>query len=224
MPDYFCRVSCANAVISPLWDKLEIFNLIAYEHKENDLNIHVHFLVKNFTLSTDSLKGWIRKATGLKFKATDWSFKTKYKPHKEASEITVNDGCITYMSKGHLSPVFNRGFQDSVIEDYKLKWLDFKRSAKQSALTQYLVKETQAQSKLRQNEMVDEITKRFREAPDGTIPTLLTIIRQVVVIENHTILGRYKTRDYVDTVMSRAQPHRWAQSMLAIVTDKGFYQ
>ena len=223
MTDYFCRVTTSSETLTPLWDKLMGFNIIAYEHKENILNIHVHFLIKNFTLSTDTLKNYIKKVTGVKFKATDWSFKTVYTPHKDAPEIQVNDGCITYMSKGHLQPCFKTGFSDSYIDDFKLKWLDYKRSAKQSSLTQYLVKETQAKSKLRQNEMLDEITKRFELLQEQDISHLIQIIRQVVIVENKTVIGRYKVRDYCDSILARTQPERWLSSMKTMVTEKNFY-
>lgn len=223
MSDYFCRVSVTSAALSPLWDKLMVFNIIAYEHNENALNVHVHFLIKNFTLSTDTLKLYIRKATGLKFKAADWSFKRFYKPHKDATEIPVNDGCITYMSKGHLEPCFNRGFSDTWIIDFKLKWLDYKRNAKQNALTQYLVKETQAKSKLRQNDMIDEIVKRFELLECQDISSLVKTVRQVVIVENKTVIGRYKIRDYCDTILARTQPERWLSAMTSLITEKNFY-
>ena len=223
MPDYFCRITTSSDSLTPLWDKLMGFDIIAYEHKENLLNIHVHFLIKNCTLSTDTLKNYVRKITGTKFKATDWSFKTVYKPHKDASEIPVNDGCITYMSKGHLQPCYKTGFGDTYIEDFKLKWLDYKRTAKQSSLTQYLVKESQAKSKLRQNDMIDEIAKRFELLECQDISNLVKTVRQVVIVENKTVIGRYKIRDYCDTILARTQPERWLSAMTSLITEKNFY-
>lgn len=222
MKDYFCRVSATYEELRPLFDRMEN-NLIAYEHSENALNIHVHFLIEDLKESTDTLKNWIRKVTNRKFKADEWSFKTKYKPSKDklAPEIPVSRTCITYMAKGKLEPVYNRGFKEEDILDLKLKWIDYKRSAKQQALTSYLVRESVAQSKLRQDQMMQEIIKRLEtlEIDDWqyTPDIVLSMIRQVVIVENKTIIGRYKVRDYYDTVLAHKHPQGWAAKMSTFV-------
>ncbi len=222
MPDYFCRVTCSTDKLRPVFEKLSN-HTIAYEHNEDSLNVHTHFFIKDMKESTDTLKNWIRKLVG-PFKATEWSFKTKYKPHKEAQEVPVTDGCITYMSKGKLEPSYNRGFKPEYVEEYKLKWLDFKRSAKQQGLKQYLVKETQQNSKLRQNEMIDEIIIRIdkmrEQKQDVFAEDILRLIRQVVIVENKTIIGRYKVRDYFDTINARENPQTWMISMRNYVSYK----
>lgn len=213
---YFCRITCASEKLRPIFEKFS--KIIAYEHNEDALNVHTHFLVET-NMSTDTIKNWVRKLTERKYKATEWSFKTKYKPHKLATEVPVTEGCITYMAKGKLEPSYCVGYTDEFILDHKLKWIDYKRSAKQQALTSYTVKESSAQSKLRQDEMITEIIKRMEDknyTGNGN-EHILKIIRQVVIVENKTILGRYKVRDYYDTVIARANPTSWLHSMAALV-------
>jgi len=224
MANYFCRITIPYLEFSSTINRIQdVCNkLIIYEHGEDALNIHIHFLIMGFTKSTDSLKGWIKQATGRKFKATDWSFKTKYKPHKGDKEYDVDENCITYMAKGHLDYKFNYGFTEGFIQEAKLRWLDYKTRARQSKLTSYLVKETAKASKLRQNEMIDEIVKRLRVSQEQTPEVILSLIRQVVIIENKTIIGRYKVRDYYDTIRSIANPGTWLSSMTMLIKDKNF--
>jgi hypothetical protein len=126
------------------------------------------------------------------------------------------------MTKGKLTPSFTHGFKPEYVESYKLQWLDYKRSAKQQSLQSYIVKETQKASKLRQDEMITEICNRLDKMDNPTVENTLKLIRQVVIIENKTILGRYKCRDYYDTVRARANPQTWLTSMTTLVTDKNF--
>lgn len=222
--NYFCRVTTSYQSFQPVIQRIIqcCQKFVVYEHSEDALNVHIHFLIIGFTKSTDSIKGWIRKDTGRSYKATDWSFKTKYKPHKEANETDVDETAIIYMAKGKLSPSYTFGMLPESIDHYRLAWIDYKTRAKQSKLTSYIVKETAKQSKLRQNEMIDEIVKRMNEREDQTPDVILTIIRQVVLIENSSIIGRYKVRDYYDTVRAKVNPETWLQSMTALVQDKNF--
>ena len=220
--DIFGRVTVSYDVFSLMTEKLteNCDKFVVYEHNENVLNVHVHFLIKGLKCGTDSLKNWIRKTTERSYKATDWSFKTKYKPDKGSPERSVDDSCITYMSKGKLTPSYVSGYSAIDIESYRLMWLDYKRQAKQQSLTSYIVKETQKASKLRQDEMITEICKRLDNSTDKRPRMIVQFIRQVVIIENKTVLGRYKCRDYFDAVLSRIDPPSWELSMTLMCTDK----
>lgn len=172
--------------------------LVVYQHDAT--RVHVHALIVGCTVSTDTLKNWIRKEVGQVAKS-DWSFVT-----------AQNEEFITYMSKGNLAPVFISNYNDEEIDAYKKKWVP--REAKQKGLTQYRLKlENPTEQKKRQSEMVQEIQIRYRELEDKDSSALITLIRQVVVIENKTLLGRYKLRDYFDTVMLLEEPNTWNRQM-----------
>lgn len=222
--DLFCRVTVGYEVLKPLTVHLNEHSnkYIFYEHNDDQLNIHTHFYISGYAMSTDTLKQKIKKVTGLNFKATSWSFKRQYKPAKDVPEIPVTDSCITYMAKGKLEPCAKHGFTDSYILDLRANWVDYKRQAKQQRLTSYIIKESQAASKLRQDEMITEIVSRLDKQDDQTAERIIGLIRQVVIIENKTILGRYKCRDYYDTIRARQNPGSWCQSMLSLVQDKMF--
>jgi len=224
MKNYFCRITMSYENFRAVIPRIEQHcnKLIVYEHNEDRLNVHIHFLIIAFSKSTDSLKGWIKKDTGVSVSSSNWSFKTKYKPYKEANEQDVEETAIIYMAKGTLAPCYNYGFSDEAVNGYKLRWLDYKKRAKQQQLTSYLVKETAAASKLRQNEMIDEIIKRLETREDQSQSVILSLIRQVVIVENKTLIGRYKVRDYYDVIWARSHPQDWMSSMLALVKPNNF--
>jgi len=64
--------------------------------------------------------------------------------------------------------------------------------------------------------------KRLRVSQEQTPEVILSLIRQVVIIENKTIIGRYKVRDYYDTIRSIANPGTWLSSMTMLIKDKNF--
>ncbi|MDD1463642.1 hypothetical protein MEO39_27075, partial [Dolichospermum sp. ST_sed2] len=79
--------------------------------------------------------------------------------------------------------------------------------------------------KLRQAELVAEIRRRVNdykgEESEGKFDPsrVVKIIKQVVVIENNTVCGRYKFRDYYDTVMAHESPF-FENQMISFVTYK----
>ena len=192
------RVSRSYAELKDFPTKLaEVCDvLVVYEHEADDeiSRTHIHCYADNPQVSTDTMKNWVKKALGTTvFPKTDWAF-----PEAE------DEGFITYMSKGHLSPLLIKGIEAEAVRLLKDKWVDI---PKKTGKTQYVLKiENPAQQKLRQWEMVQEINRRYNindpEESRDPVEKLIRIIRQVVIIENNTICGRYKFRDYYDTIMS----------------------
>jgi len=166
-----------------------------YEHEaDEEINrTHIHCYADNPQVSTDTMKNWVKKALNVSsFIKTDWSF-------PEAQDV----GFITYMSKGHLNPLFVKGIESDEISALRDKWVD---QPKIKGKTQYVLKvENPQQQKMRQAEMVAEIRRRLEETPEmrgsDKAEHVVRIIQDVVVKQNQTVCGRYKIRDYYDTVM-----------------------
>lgn len=173
--------------------------VIVYQHDAT--RVHVHALIVGCTVSTDTLKNWVMREINGKLTRDSWSFKT-----------AQNEEFITYMSKGSLTPVFVSGYQPEVIEAFRSKWVQ--QAPKSKSLVQYRLKiENPQEQKLRQQDMLKEIIIRYNESQNQTPSFLISLIRQVVVIEQKTLLGRYKLRDYYDTVMLLQQPDSWIKEM-----------
>lgn len=177
--------------------------LAVYEHEADDdiSRTHIHCYADNPQVSTDTMKNWVKKALGTKvFPKTDWSF-------EEAQDV----GFITYMSKGHLSPLLIKGIDAEACRLLKDKWVDM---PKKQGKTQYVLKiENPQERKMRQAEMIAEIRRRIHvDAPkdDGgyhDTGNVINIIIDVVVKQNQNVCGRYKIRDYYDTVMMLENSH-----------------
>lgn len=195
------------ACLKPFFEKLSANcdKLVAYQHDESS-RVHVHALVVNCKPSTDTLKNWIRANAG-KVEKTDWSFVQK----------DVNENFITYMSKGNLAPSCCYGFTSDQIEAYKMAWEHRPKSFKQQKLT-FVVKETTEQRKMRQEDMIVEIVNRYNEIRNPYPKDLIQLIYKVVSIENRNVLGRFKLRDYYDTIMARVDNKNWADAMVQLCT------
>ena len=109
--DIFARISepyqTLEGVLQSLANDCE--KLVVYEHAGT--RVHVHFYAVGMRIKTDALKVRIKKHLNVTvYDKTRWSFKT-----------ASDGGCITYMSKGHLDPVFVKGFsQDEIAECKKM--------------------------------------------------------------------------------------------------------
>jgi len=200
--DKFCdliRSQCASCVI--------------YEHKAS--RVHIHGLIKDCKVSTDTLKNYVKRALNVTtFPKTDWSFKTQY----EGGD--VNDNFITYMSKGVLEPAFVYNFDDATIAMHKSKWVPIVKTRK-AEMVQYKLKiENPREAKIRQNEMMDMVKQRCAELGYTKGRPVLEVIRQVVYVENRTIVGRYKLRDFYDYVLADVDIKTFLDSMEKIISFK----
>lgn len=173
-------------------------------------NIHIHGLVVGCTVSTDTLKNYIRKDVG-NMKSTEWSFKS-----------ANDENFITYMSKGTLLPVVSKGYTDAEIVDYTSKWVPVEK--KKRSMVQYKLKiENPTQAKIRQNELMDMVRQRCKEKRIITPEGILEEIRQVVYIEHKTIVGRYKIRDFYDYVIGTSdRPDKWIDTMMKIISVREY--
>lgn len=115
------RVSEPSQKLTGFYDQLAKVSthLIVYEHSASQ--VHIHGLVVDCKVSTDTLKNWIKKHLGIKaYDKSKWSFKTEY----ESKPVDYN--FITYMSKGKLEPVFNT-LPMSEVDGYKNQWIQPER-------------------------------------------------------------------------------------------------
>lgn len=200
------RITRPYSALTPFFDKLKDFSdkLIVYEHTESS-RPHIHGLIVNCKPSTDTLKNWIKAVVG-KVEKTDWSFVSK----------DVNEKFITYMSKGKLEPKTCVGFSEVQVSEYRDAWED-RRTHKQQRLT-FVVKESQNERKARQTDMIAEIIKRVEQSEDQTAEFIIGTIYRVVAIDNRNVLGRFKLRDYYDTVLQQIRQEEWMHGMRKICT------
>lgn len=202
----FIRVKLSYFLFAPAIESFDkvCSRMAVYEHNENENNIHIHIYMEDVTCSTDTLKNYIRKVTRPGKGNEFWSFK----------EATDN-GTIRYMSKGIHDPKYLKGYTTEEIDAHKRLYVPM--AGKKQTKIMYIVKESQKESKLRQGDMINEIIKRISDEDDYTEERILKEIRQVVIVEQKCIIGRYKIRDYFDTIRARLlNPQSWIQEMKII--------
>lgn len=195
-----CRITYmvydVSTALQKIADKSE--KLVVYAHDDGN-RPHIHFLIEGITQSTDTIKNWIKKDVGTVAK-TDWSFKTEHEGKP------IDYGYVTYMSKGKLDPVFNKGFTDSELIELRNKWVVHKPSSKKWDL-----KDARVDKEKTQKEIVEVV---IRELNGSSNPREIVKILNRILSEEQKIVGRYKFRDYVDTILSRVDKTGWEEQML----------
>ena len=120
MTTYAIRITAAYDDLKGYVEKMaEVCDkLVVYEHTDVS-RIHIHAYVENVTVSSDTLKNWVKKCLGVvAFPKSDWSFVTQLQGEE------VKPMFITYMSKGVLRPKFIKGISTEDVDAYRLKWED----------------------------------------------------------------------------------------------------
>lgn len=169
---------------------------IWFEHKADAkvARTHVHGLVSGITVSVETVRNWLRFdalwAPSNSWDKSDWSFKTAYK--SPFGRKPVDAHMITYMSKGTLSPVHRKLFDDWTA--YRSAWVE--PVVRQKKLTE---RETPVLDKqITQWEMLEQV--RLMLAPVEK-PTDEDIVEKIIHVHriHQKLISRYKIRDFYDT-------------------------
>lgn len=100
--------------------------MVVYEHNENVSRIHIHAHIWGCADTDDTLKNWLSQTLNVKVNKSDISFKQKYKPKGSLQSKPIDEGNISYMSKGKYDPVYNKGYTDDELKVLKEKGFDKK--------------------------------------------------------------------------------------------------
>lgn len=100
--------------------------MVVYEHNENVSRVHIHAHIWGCSQTDDTLKNWLSQTLGVKVNKSDISFKQQYKPKGSTQSMPIDDGNISYMSKGKYNPVYVKGYTNEEIEELKAKGFDKK--------------------------------------------------------------------------------------------------
>lgn len=125
--DYFIRITYPYQDIASLVSKwaLQCEKLIVYQHTgEKTEKIHCHMVMIGSRIQKKQLRNLGNQFVNLKGNE-NCSF-------KEA----IDDGAITYMSKGNLEPSYNKGFAEERIEELRKKWVKPKDHVRENPMVQ----------------------------------------------------------------------------------------
>lgn len=221
--------------VQHLADKCE--RAIAYEHEADEevSRTHVHLVIIGYSTSDETMKAQIRKHFNTKtFPKTDWVFDNELRDERKA---------ITYASKKDLHAKFNKGYEATFIAECSAEYLPPDEYAKKGRTkTQYkVIAEKPEVSKKRQNDLLDEMMNRlknYRKYEIQEYPIVSTLAAEVaetefkwnahqvlkvivaVLNEEKVIAGRYKIRDYYDTLMMRLDGLEFRNNMIGMLGFK----
>lgn len=179
--------------------------VVVYEHPDEN-NIHCHMLLMECTVSTDSLKNYIKKIIG-QVERQDWSFKSG-----------ANMEFISYMSKGKYDAKYVYGVSDTELSDYKAKGYDVKDKRNNNGMVKLedgkLVRQIKEGAKRTRRELIELM--RANIDVDDTTYNILKGIRKVL-IQNNEVIGKYKIIEYYDAFLMYGNEQRWLDIMTTAI-------
>lgn len=128
MPDYAIRVTlpfedCSGSILA--WFGRASSGVV-YEH-EADADIkqtHIHIVLFGSQVEDEQLKRMFRLLCKTPGKGNGfWSFKETYLDEDKV-ERPIDEGAITYASKGNLQPKYSKLFSQEQLETLRMKWVD----------------------------------------------------------------------------------------------------
>lgn len=121
--------------------------------------------------------------------------------------------------------MFNQGYEEEYVAECSAKYVPRSEYAKTTGKTQFkVVSEKPEVSKKRQNDLLDEMIEIIRKqypidqfVTNADMPCDSKLVVRVildVLNEHRVIFGRYKVRDYYDTILSRLWTSKFQDKML----------
>lgn len=179
--------------------------VVVYQHDAS--RTHVHMLLRECKVSTDTLKNWIKKALNVSVKKTDWSFKSADK----------DDKYITYMSKGTLDPVFAHGYDSLGLAALRNKWVNANASISEDSRNVRTVRVTnytiaaQAYAKYLEGSKEEELALMEGKV---NMKRLVNIVKEICK-ENKKGCNYDNVAKIVQTVLADLSPAYWMEKVLA---------
>ncbi len=235
--NWFVRIHRTYEELEPWVQNLagKCSKLVVFEHEaDEEVNrLHCHIMIVGYKTSDETMKVQVTKALGYRPPAGDWA----WDPDLRSEEET-----ITYMSKKDLQAKFVKGVSEDFIAECSAKYLPRDEYGKRKGKTQYkVIAEKPEASRKRQNDLLDEMVKRlknYRKYEIQEYPIVSTMAAEVaeaefkwnatqvldvimsVLNEERVIAGRYKIRDYYDTLMMRLDRAQYRASMIGMLGFK----
>lgn len=226
MPPLFIRLTREWAVLKDFIENVCCSRIAVYEHTADEevKRTHIHFYIDDYPNTIEGFKKSLKKhLQTTSYDRSDWSFQEKH------DGSPVNSGCITYMTKGVLDPVFQKGFTQEELNTFKEQWVERPQRSSHQTKIQIIKRESAAESKKRKNDLVVEMIGKLGEylqtdtnclrhtRDEYTVKAIIQILN-----ENSLVFGRYTVRDYYDTISARTKPDNYAYTMFQFCQFKSF--
>lgn len=220
---WFVRVHRTYEELEPWVQNLaeKCDKLVVYEHEaDEEVNrLHCHLMIIGYKTSDETMKAQLTKVLGQRPEKTDWAWDP---------EVRSEESTIAYMSKKDLHAKFVKGVSADMIAECSAKYVPKSEYGKRQGKTQYsVIAEKPEVSKKRQNDLLDEMIKRYKDMypMDKYIDTesypfcSKAVLRVIIEVlnDNRTIFGRYKVRDYYDTICARMWASKFQNMVLTMM-------
>jgi len=196
------RVSRSFEELRSVIEKLDARRVVVYQHDSDEevSRTHIHILVQDCNVEKLTFKRRIEALVG-KVAASDWSFK--------ATDDNVGK-YITYMSKGVLQPVYQRGYTDDEVAKFRASWVTHEKSKPDKKATYDVV--------------IQKIIESCSfDDNDHITPASVKLVTDLLIKElnkHRMIVGRFKFRDMVDTVFRQVKPEAYASKMVNLYMER----
>lgn len=216
---YFVRISRPYADLQPYYDDIPCDKLAVYEHEadEDVSRTHVHYVVFGSKIKPDAMKTRIKKIIGDIDKG-DWSFQSVQKDGK-----ALDNGSITYMSKGHLPPKLCKGYTIEEIQELTALWVEPTPIVKKTTVVLEngkLVRKINETDKKTKRQMLESMSALL---PDGDVSTRKAKLEAIrtVLIQNNQVLGPWKVDDYYHSLHLYKYKDSWLD-MMEVMLEKRY--
>lgn len=197
------RISREYSQISKWVESIKAKYILAVQHDadEDVSRTHTHILIVESPVTALALKHRLEYTYKEdKFTKGDWAF-----PKLKDDDYR------------HIAVYYSKGKYDySLMCGLEYDWSQVKSEWNEPVKTQTQLNKDGKVIKLdkaKQSEMIDRINLLLKEDNDFSIDNVLSKIRKVFIKENKCIVGRYKTRDIVDTILAINDPDEWKSSI-----------
>lgn len=220
MYDYAVRVSIESSFLEKVFKQWSesCQKMIVYQHDADDSvnRTHCHMFLNGCKYATpEALKRQFFKLIETTRKGNElWSW-------REGEFIGEGGGegrYITYMSKGHLEPIFNKNYDTNYIAECKSKWTAPAKPAvgdsphNEPKMTKYEIA----------MKIIDYLVRREYKPEDCADSTILNLIIKELK-DNRQCLGMYKVIDIFDCVMMYYNKNKFISSALNILNKRNPY-
>lgn len=201
----------ASMILLELFDMCE--KVAVYEHEADEWvkRTHIHGIIMNCSRKEDTLRNKIFKPNWKK----DYQLAKTYKKCDENGVVQVypvDDGYITYMSKGHLDPMYVKGYIPERIKELKEAWVDYEKPENKTE-----------QSKDKKTMTVYDHCEAIAKDMEELVGDYhLNVIAKIIKYQNSKRIktNTYQVRDWYDTIVSQLKPNDYKNMVWNLIKKR----
>lgn len=225
--NFHIRISRSYDEVKDWIQNLKGESIIVYQH-EADTEVsrtHVHLLLMVSGIKPDAMKARFKTLYG-SIEKTDWMFAVSYKDKATGEQIPITQEtaskCITYMSKGKLTPCYSVGYDPDIVLQLTQKWVEpVKKLTTANGKFIRVTDDVAEKPKKTKRTLIEVMLDRGKDQDlDGQdTRKVLAMIRQVL-IENNEVVGMWKVMEYYDAWMMYGQKDLWINMIATKIENR----